>query len=78
MPGAPQQAGCLCTAERLLQRVSSPDCRLFMSKSLAHRLAEYACSLNYEDLAPEVVHEVKRRVIDSFGCALGAWDAEPC
>ena len=26
---------------------SSPDCRLpFMSKSLAHRLAEYACSLN--------------------------------
>ena len=49
-----------------------------MSKSLAHRLAEYACSLNYEDLSPEVVHEVKRRVIDSFGCALGAWHEEPC
>ena len=49
-----------------------------MSKSLAHRLAEYACSLNYEDLSPEVVHEVKRRVIDSFGCALGAWNEEPC
>src|SRR4030095_14588719 len=48
-----------------------------MSKSLAHRLAEYACSLTYEDLAPEVVHEVKRRGIDSFGCALGAWDEEP-
>ena len=26
----------------------------------------------------EVVHEVKRRVIDSFGCALGAWNEEPC
>lgn len=49
-----------------------------MTKSLAHRLAEYACSLNYENLAPEVVHEVKRRVIDSFGCALGAWNEEPC
>ncbi len=49
-----------------------------MSKSLAHRLAEYACSLTYEDLSREVVHEVKRRVIDSFGCALGAWHEEPC
>ncbi len=49
-----------------------------MSKSLAHRLAEYACSLTFEDLSPEVVHEVKRRVIDSFGCALGAWNEEPC
>ena len=49
-----------------------------MTKSLAHRLAEYACSLNYEDLSPEVVHEVKRRIIDSLGCALGAWNEEPC
>ncbi|HEY3662426.1 MAG TPA: MmgE/PrpD family protein, partial [Chthoniobacterales bacterium] len=49
-----------------------------MSKSLAHRLAAYAYSLNFEDLSPEVVHEVKRRVIDSFGCALGAWHEEPC
>jgi 2-methylcitrate dehydratase len=49
-----------------------------MHKSLAHRLAEFACSLNFEDLSPEVVHEVKRRVIDSFGCALGAWHEEPC
>ncbi|MEO7168108.1 MAG: MmgE/PrpD family protein, partial [Chthoniobacterales bacterium] len=49
-----------------------------MAKSLAHHLAEFSCSLTYEDLSPEVVHEVKRRMIDSFGCALGAWDAEPC
>ena len=46
--------------------------------TLAHQLANYACSLNFEDLSPEVVHEVKRRVIDSFGCALGAWREEPC
>ena len=42
-----------------------------MTKSLAHQLAEYACSLHFEDLSRETVHEVKRRVIDSFGCALG-------
>src|SRR5881227_494893 len=48
------------------------------TKTLAHQLAEYACSLNFEDLSKDVVHEVKRRVIDSSGCALGAWNEEPC
>src|SRR5438045_3141844 len=51
---------------------------LFMTKTLAHQLADYACSLRFEDLSREVVHEVKRRVIDSLGCALGAWNEEPC
>ena len=46
--------------------------------TLAHQLADYTCALRFEDLSPAVVHEVKRRVIDSFGCALGAWDEEPC
>jgi 2-methylcitrate dehydratase len=49
-----------------------------MTKTLAHQLAEYACALRFEDLSKEVVHEVKRRVIDSLGCALGAWREEPC
>jgi 2-methylcitrate dehydratase len=49
-----------------------------MTKTLAHQFANYACSLGFEDLSPEVVHEVKRRVIDSLGCALGAWNREPC
>src|SRR3989475_6892451 len=48
------------------------------TKTLAHRLAEYAFSLQFEDLSKDVVHEVKRRVIDSLGCALGAWNEEPC
>jgi 2-methylcitrate dehydratase len=48
------------------------------TKTLAHQLAEYACALRFEDLSREVVHEVKRRVIDSLGCALGAWHEEPC
>src|SRR5213592_130912 len=50
----------------------------FMKKTLAHRLAEYACALRFEDLSKDVVHEVKRRVMDSLGCALGAWNEEPC
>src|SRR5207249_2299134 len=49
-----------------------------MVTTLAHQLAKYACELKFEDLSKEVVYEVKRRVIDSLGCALGAWNEEPC
>jgi 2-methylcitrate dehydratase len=49
-----------------------------MTSTLAQRFAEYATALRFEDLPADVVHEAKRRVIDSFGCALGAYDAEPC
>ncbi|HVL39044.1 MAG TPA: MmgE/PrpD family protein [Fimbriimonadaceae bacterium] len=45
--------------------------------SLAHNIARFACNLRYEDLPQEAVHEVKRRLIDSMGCAMGAWLAEP-
>jgi len=45
---------------------------------LTDRLARYCQALCYDDLPAAVVHEVKRRVIDSLGCALGAWAAPPC
>jgi len=45
---------------------------------IADRLAEYTKSLRYEDLPPAAVHEVKRRLLDSLGCAFGAWNAPPC
>jgi 2-methylcitrate dehydratase len=45
--------------------------------TLAERLAEYINSLHYEDLPKEVAHEVKRRVIDSIGCAFGAYHSKP-
>jgi 2-methylcitrate dehydratase len=45
---------------------------------LADRLAQYAHSFRFDDLSEPVVHEVKRRVLDSLGCALGAWNAPPC
>src|SRR2546426_315515 len=49
-----------------------------MAATLAHQLADYACALRFTDFLPAVVREVKRRVIDLLGCALGAWDEEPC
>jgi 2-methylcitrate dehydratase len=47
-----------------------------MSQPLANRLADYASSLRYEDLPAAVVHETKRRFIDSLGTAVGAMDAD--
>jgi 2-methylcitrate dehydratase len=46
-----------------------------MTKLLAVRLAEYAANLTFDRLDPKTVHEVRRRLIDTFACALGAWGA---
>ncbi|WP_447974437.1 MmgE/PrpD family protein [Nitrospira sp. Kam-Ns4a] len=45
---------------------------------IADRLADYAHFLSAARLPADVVHEVKRRMLDSLGCAFGAWDAPPC
>jgi len=42
---------------------------------LANRLAEYAANLSFERLDQKTIHEVRRRLVDTFACALGAWDA---
>ena len=44
---------------------------------LTERLVEYAQTLSYEDLPPEVVERTKRLILDTIGCALGAapWKA---
>jgi 2-methylcitrate dehydratase len=41
------------------------------------RIADYASTLAYDDLSAQLVHECKRRIIDTVGCALGAFDEEP-
>jgi len=41
------------------------------------RIADYANTLAYGDLPAQVMHECKRRIIDTVGCALGAFDEEP-
>lgn len=45
--------------------------------TLAQKIAEFACNLTYDELSVGAIHEVKRRLIDSFGCAMGAWNADP-
>ena len=40
-------------------------------------LSDYACKLTYQDLPDEVVHQVKRTLVDTMGCALGGFHAEP-
>src|SRR5262245_62760601 len=44
--------------------------------NLASRFAEYAYRLRFEHLPKAVVHEAKRRFIDSFATAVGAMDAD--
>jgi 2-methylcitrate dehydratase len=47
-----------------------------VTEPLANRLADYAVRLQFEDLPAAVVHEAKRRSIDSFATAVGAMDAD--
>jgi 2-methylcitrate dehydratase len=41
------------------------------------RIADYAATMAYADLPAGVVHECKRRIVDTVGCALGAFDEPP-
>ncbi len=42
----------------------------------ANEIANYVLSVKKELLSKDVVHEVKRRIIDSFACAIGAYDSK--
>src|SRR5215469_14647823 len=42
------------------------------------RIANYASGLSFSDLSSEAIHACKRRIIDTLGCAVAAFDAEPC
>ena len=44
-----------------------------MDKSISRQIAEFAVNLNYGDLPEKVVHEVKRYLYDSVGCAFGGY-----
>jgi 2-methylcitrate dehydratase len=45
--------------------------------TLAETIAAYGASLAYEDIPAETVHKAKGLLIDSIGCALGAYASEP-
>ena len=41
------------------------------------QLSHYAATLTYETLDPDIVHQVKRTLVDTLGCALGGYLSEP-
>lgn len=45
--------------------------------SLETQLIEYSMSLVFEDLSPKVISQAKRRITDTIGGALGAFEAKP-
>ena len=42
-----------------------------MSQTISQKIARYAVNLQYDDLTKEAIHEVKRYLYDSIGCAYG-------
>jgi len=44
---------------------------------LAERIADYALGLKFADLPRSVVHEARKRVVDSFACMLGGMESPP-
>jgi 2-methylcitrate dehydratase len=42
------------------------------------RIAAYARALQFDSLGEDAVHQTRRRIIDTLGCALGGYDAAPC
>lgn len=47
-----------------------------MTESLSRIMARFSVELTYDDLSEEVVHQVKRFLYDSLGCAYGASGTE--
>jgi len=45
--------------------------------SVAETLADFAVKLRYEDLPQEVIRTLKRTTLDTIGCAIGGYEAEP-
>jgi 2-methylcitrate dehydratase len=47
-----------------------------LTETLAQRLAAYATRLKFDAIPPAAIHEVKRRLIDSFATAVGAMPSD--
>jgi 2-methylcitrate dehydratase len=73
--GAVAGAGALpaMAQENVERRRSSAE----SGSTVAETLARYATNVTYEDLPPEVVRMVKRTILDTIGCAIGAYTAGP-
>jgi 2-methylcitrate dehydratase len=41
--------------------------------TIVQQLSAYACGLRYDDLPRDVIHQAKRLIVDTVGCALGGY-----
>ena len=48
-----------------------------MASTLERAMIDYAAGLRFDELAPPVIHQAKRRVIDTVGGALAACESTP-
>jgi 2-methylcitrate dehydratase len=48
---------------------------LVYRSAISRQLARYALGITYDRVPPEVLHQVKRSVLDTLGCAVGAYEA---
>ena len=46
-------------------------------QTISENLGAYASTLKYEDLPENVIHQAKRTIIDTLGCAFGGYTSEP-
>jgi 2-methylcitrate dehydratase len=44
--------------------------------SVVRELADYVASLTFRDLPPDVIHQTKRVVLDTLGCAIGGYGSD--
>ena len=40
-------------------------------------LASYACRISFEELDDKTIHQVKRTLVDTMGCAMGGFVSDP-
>jgi 2-methylcitrate dehydratase len=45
--------------------------------TIVESLSDYAAALRFDDLPSDVVHQAKRLLIDTLGCAIGGFSGEP-
>ncbi|MEZ0289945.1 MAG: MmgE/PrpD family protein, partial [Sulfolobales archaeon] len=47
------------------------------TRDLAYKIAEYISSIRYKDLDERTIDEVRKRILDSIGVAVGAFHEKP-
>jgi 2-methylcitrate dehydratase len=57
--------------------MATPTAPAHTGPTLADKLADYTLQLTYDAIPQPVIQETKRRILDSLGCAMGAFSSDP-